>query len=299
MPACYMCTHSAPAPRAQHTQCQHTAQRWGSQSTAPSGSEGQRESCRAWEPAAPGRTRSSHPSITAPIRKPKVKEEMAERGQEAPELSSCSRSLRRMDARSFFFFLICKPYGSNNGHAGTARFADNWYVLISASVSPAPGRAAPNHRPQPARGDGPRPARPRYRRDGPSERRPAQRSSRRGGSRDRCRSPAPPESQAAGASRTERPREAPLRRQQVSVGVTRSKRHRRPSAERTGPGGIARDRSRTAARRLPLLSLFPPLTAEPRSQVRELARHRPAAPPAPPRAPPRIPRTRPGPAAAS
>lgn len=70
-----------------------------------------------------------------------------------------------------------------------------------------------------------------------------------------------------------------------------------PLSERGGAGsrGTAAARPPSAARCLPLLSLFPPLTAEPRSQVRELARHRPAAPPAPPSAPPRIPGTRPGP----
>ena len=53
-----------------------------------------------------GKNQLSSPLITAPIRKPKVKEEMAERGQEAPEPSSCSRSLRRMDARSLFIFYL-------------------------------------------------------------------------------------------------------------------------------------------------------------------------------------------------
>lgn len=68
-----------------------------------------------------------------------------------------------------------------------------------------------------------------------------------------------------------------------------------PLSERGGAGsrGTAAARPPSAARCLPLLSLFPPLTAEPRSQVRELARHRPAAPPAPPRPAPR--RASPGP----
>lgn len=209
-----------------------------------------------------------------------------------------------MDARSLFF--ICKPYGSNNSHAENAPFTDNWFVLIPASVSSAPERllqtTGPSRRaetdrvpPGPAAPIPPRRSRPSA---VPHSAPRGAAGPGTGAAAPRCRSP--PRAARAVPHRDHRVRPRyggnkflravpPLRNAQ------RSGTAGPPLSERGGAGsrGTAAARPPSAARCLPLLSLFPPLTAEPRSQVRELARHRPAAPPAPPRPAPR--RASPGP----